>query len=285
MPIRFWKSVVLAMACCLWVTNCWAAGGEAELAFQKGQRLVADGNLRAAVQALATAVKLERDNQQYLQQYLVTRQAVTLQSMVDSEEDPQRWEKAALALSSFYTSQGLHARALPVDEAMFQRLKSADSAVQLAETLLSLGQSARAAEVLAGLGPQRATTASQALLCVSLARQGRHDEAKRLAAALPSASNDDPGTLFLTARAQAVLDRPTEALATLVLCFEAVPPSRLDPLKSHTKLCKDFAALADEPAFARALATQSKVPESKCSGGSSCSSCPMRGSCAHDQAK
>ncbi len=284
MLFKFQKHVVVAIGCWLCAISCWAAG-DAEQAFQKGQQLVADGNLRAAVPALAAAVKLDRDNQQYLQQYLVTRQAVTFQSIVDNEKDPQRWEKAAMALSSFYTSQGLQARALPVDEAMFKRLKTSDSAVQLAETLLTLKQPERAAEVLASLGSQHATTASQALLCVALARQGHADEAKRLVAALPPVSNTDPGTLFLTARAQAAVGQQAEALATLVRCFEAVPPSRLDLLKSHTKLCQDFSAVAGDPAFAQALETPSKVPESKCSGGSSCSSCPMRGNCAHDQAK
>jgi hypothetical protein len=31
------------------------------------------------------------------------------------------------------------------------------------------------------------------------------------------------------------------------------------------------------------LRTESKVPESKCSGGTSCSNCPMRGKCSHGQ--
>ncbi len=268
--------------------GCWLNGAavgraanDAEQAFQRGQQLVAEGDLRAAVQTLGSAVKLDRDNQRYLQQYLLTRQAVQLQAIMDKEKDSQRWEMAALALSSFYSSQNLYARALPVDEAMFKRLKTADSAVQLAETLLSLEKPDRAAEVLASLGTEKATTASRALRCVALARQGEVDEAKRVAATLRLASDADPGTLYLTARAQATVGQEAQSLATLTRCFEGIPPSRLDLLKSHTKLCVDFQSLATHPSFTQVLQTESKVSESKCSGGSSCSSCPMRGSCGH----
>jgi ferredoxin len=74
-------------------------------------------------------------------------------------------------------------------------------------------------------------------------------------------------------------------MTTLTSCFAAVPPSRLDELKNHARKCSEFAGVASSPAFAQALQTQSKVAESKCSGGSSCSTCPMRGNCEHGQGK
>ena len=93
----------------------------------------------------------------------------------------------------------------------------------------------------------------------------------------------DSFTLYLTARAQAAVGEAAKSLATLTRCYESVPPSRLEPLKSHTKLCSEFADMTSSAAFAQVLQTKSKVPESKCSGGSSCSTCPMRGNCSHDQ--
>jgi hypothetical protein len=133
----------------------------------------------------------------------------------------------------------------------------------------------------AKLGP-----AGHAMLAIALARQGEREKAVAVAdgvSALPAAS--DPGTLYLTARMQAVLGKMDESVATLAACFAAVPPSRQDVLKNHARLCRDFSEFAASPAFAQALATQSKVAESKCSGGSSCSTCPMRGACEHDQGK
>lgn len=270
--------LALATCCC---APCWAAN-VAEDAFQEAQQLVASGDLLAAKKALVTAVKAERSNPKYLQQYLLVSQAIKLQEAVKTQKDPRRWESAAQSLSLFYTTHDLYAQALPVDEAIFKRSKTADAAVQFAETLLALKKFKQAAEVLSGLAPQQATTASQALLCVSLARQGDLSEAKRVEAGLQTTSAADSFTLYLTARAHAAVGETTRALTTLTRCYESVPPSRLEPLKSHTKLCSEFAGMASSDAFAQVLKTQSKVPESKCSGGSSCSSCPMRGNCSHD---
>jgi hypothetical protein len=258
-----------------------ALAGEAERAYQQAQRQVAAGDLAAARRSLVAAVKAERGNQQYLQQYLLISQALKLEAAVKTERDPQRWESAAQALSLFYTSQGHPARALPVDQAIFDRLQTAESAVQLAETLLSLDEAGGAVDVLRTLSAERATSASSAMLCIALARAGEPDEAERVGKALQVGSAADPFALYLAARAQAVIGQPDQSMATLTRCFQSVPPSRLDALKSHSRSCLDFAGLASSAAFAQVQQTESKVPESKCSGGSSCSTCPMRGNCSH----
>ena len=50
-----------------------------------------------------------------------------------------------------------------------------------------------------------------------------------------------------------------------------------------TAIANPVADMTSSAAFAQVLQTKSKVPESKCSGGSSCSTCPMRGNCSHDE--
>ena len=127
------------LAACLFATLPTYAQSDAENAFANGQARLADGDLTGALKAYIAAVKADRDNQQYLQQYLLVRQAVTLQAAWNDQMKDAQWEQTALALRRFYLSQGLHAAALPIDEAMFARLPSADTAVQLAETLLALG--------------------------------------------------------------------------------------------------------------------------------------------------
>lgn len=277
MPMKFRQSWGMVLALCLCSTTAWAAN-DAAVSFERARQLVAAGDLAAARKALVAAVKADRSNQQYLQQYLLVSQAIKLQQAVKTEKDPKRWEAAAQSLSLFYSSQGLHAQALPVDEAIYNRLKSADAAVQLGETMLALDEHGRAVELLRD-APQN-SPASQALLCVALVRQGNTDEANQVASTLKVASDADPFTLYLAARAQAAVG-DSSALATLKRCYESVPPSRLNALKNHTKQCRDFARLTSSAAFSEVLRTQSKVPESKCSGGSSCSSCPMRGNCSH----
>jgi len=69
----------------------------------------------------------------------------------------------------------------------------------------------------------------------------------------------------------------------LARCFESLPPSRAANYQEHARACPDFAGLAASEGFAKALATQSKVQESACSGGSGCANCPMRGKCGKSQ--
>ncbi len=89
-----------------------------------------------------------------------------------------------------------------------------------------------------------------------------------------------PQVRYAVARLYAVTGYSAEALAALAGCLESVPPSRQANLKEHAKRCPDFAKLASTEAFAKALDTPSKIPESACSGGSGCANCPMRGNCA-----
>jgi len=273
------RMAVVATVLLLTVASAQAAD-DASAAFLQGEKLLAAGNLKDALKQYGAAVKLVGDNQEYVQQYLMVRQVVMLQSALAKETNPQRWEQTALALRTFFGAQRLHDQALTIDQAMWDRSKTSDNAIQLADTLLALDKNAEAAQLLTGLSPQQRTGASQSLLAVSLARQGKLDEAKALAGRIPAASQADPGALFMVARMHAVIGDNDRALAALKRSYEAVPPSRLDALKSLTRECKDFAQLTSLASFSTVMKTTSKVVESKCSGGSSCASCPMRGKCA-----
>jgi hypothetical protein len=89
--------------------------------------------------------------------------------------------------------------------------------------------------------------------------------------------------MYSMARLHAAVGNSPEALGLLTRCFESVAPSQLDGFKAHVRQSRDFADLAPDARFAKALQTKSKVPESKCSGGSRCAGCPMRGKCGNSQ--
>ncbi|NQT17547.1 MAG: hypothetical protein HQ582_32635 [Planctomycetes bacterium] len=262
-----------------------ARGETAEKAFAKGETILAGGDLHGALRAYETAVRADRANQEYLQQYMLVRRAVVLHQNLKTEEDPERWRLTAQALHAFYVSQGVLANALEVDRTIHGRLNTAYSAAQLAETQLAMELDAEAAKVLAALGPEKTTPSTQALLAIALARQGKREEAKRIAERVSLDDDAGPGTLYGSARMHAVVGGQQRALSFLARSFEAVPPSRLEALKAHARQCPEFAGLVSLAGFTKALKTESKVVESKCSGGSSCAGCPMRGSCSQDQGK
>jgi len=203
-----------------------------------------------------------------------------LRASLGQERDFRRWYRTARSLRSFYVSEGIYSEALDVDKRLHAKLNSASSAAQLAETQLAMGKNAEAASVLRALGPSKSTVNTQALLGIALAKQGQTSEAREIAAGIVPSDSADTGTLYSLARMHAVVGNHDQALSALTRCFEGVPPSRLGDFKSHASGNPEFAALASTDGFAEALRTKSKVVESQCRGGSSCSGCPMRGQCA-----
>ena len=248
-------------------------------AFVDGNSLLAKGDLRGALKAYAAAAHADRANQQYSQQYLLVRQVIQLQDRLADETDDSRRVQLCQALRAFYTSHGLHDKALPADQELFGRLKTAATAIQLAETHLAVGQKEAAVRVLSGLDSNQSTEATRAMLSLALARQGKMGDARRIAASISPAADAGPGTLYVFARMQAAVGEEQAAVSTLQRCFESVPPSRLGDLKSHAKQCVDFASLTATAGFQAVIQTSSKVAESACSGGSSCANCPVRGGC------
>jgi hypothetical protein len=239
--------------------------------------------MRGALKAFATAVQEDRSNAEYAQQYMLARRVLMLEDALTKPSDESQRLAICQSLRVFYVSHGVHRRALALDQEIFDSLRTANAAIQLAETHLALEQPAAAVRVLGELGDDQANQATQALLAVALARSGQVEEARGIAASSKD-TDAGPGTLYILARMQAAVGQEQLALATLTQCFESVPPSRLASLKSHAESCVDFASLAGTDGFAEALKTDSKVAESSCSGGSSCGSCPMRGSCSGGEA-
>lgn len=248
-------------------------------AFGRGKALVAKGDLEGALRAYATAVQADRRSPEYYQNYLIVRRVIDLQERLAAEKDPTRWEYYARAMHSFYVSEKVYDEALALDQKIHARLQTASSAVMLAETQLAMNRNAEAAETLAALDPNKATAGTNALLGIALVRDGRTAEAKKLADQIVLPAEAGPGARYAVARLQSAVGNTTTAMQLLKRSFENVAPSQLPGFRAHARLCPEFAAVADSSEFAQALATESKVPESKCSGGSRCAGCPMRGKC------
>jgi tetratricopeptide (TPR) repeat protein len=267
--------------CSLFVASVgWAAN--ADQAFRDGNELLTSGNLRGALKSYARALQEDRANAEYAQQFMLVRRVLQLEDALSKEIDKTQRLPMCQSLRTFYVSYGLHDRALAFDKEVFESLGTANAAIQLAETHLALKQEAAAVRLLETLDDSEANLATKALLAVALARDGRLDPAREIAARMTD-TEGGPGTLYILARMRAAVGQDRDAVTTLKKCFTQVPPSRLESLKSHAESCADFASLASTQSFVEALKTESQVAESSCSGGSSCGSCPMRGSCSGSQ--
>lgn len=257
--------------------------GPADESFATGNSLVAEGKLDEALKAYATAARADAANESYRQKFTLLRQVIELKRRLPVEKNAERWGQMAMSLYGFYAENGLLADALAIACQMHARQGDSDSAAMVAETALMMKKPNIAAETLSKLDAAKHSPVSRALLGIALAQQGKKDEAKRAAAALRILADDGPAALYAAARLQAVTGDSATALATLKTCFESVLPSRLDEFKQHAKECGEFASVAKSADFAAVLKTESKVAESKCSSGSSCAGCPMRGKCPPEE--
>jgi len=277
MQVRIIFPCFLMVVVMLIFANVAKADSAAKL-FEQGKKALADSDFETALSSFAGAAKADKSNKEYAAQYMMTRRIVQLRQQMKSQRDPKRWQYMAEALRAFYVSEEMYLEALALDQEVYEKLQTADAAVNYAETLLAMAENAEAAKVLRSL-KAHATPASEALLGVALARDGKLADAKRIAKRFELPEDATPGTKYSAARLFAAVGDTEAACDQLAKCFEAIAPSRLDGFRSHAKICPDFAKMTKTASFAKALATQSKVAESKCSGASKCAGCPMRGNC------
>lgn len=275
------------IGCCVMAVALLAAGlvrGEtAEQTFAKGKAALAKADFAAALESFAAAARANLDNQEYLQHYLIVRRIQHLRSSLESAKTPRQQEQIAQSLRAFYIGEKLYSEALALDKKMHEKLNTASTATMLADTQLAMNLNADAAKVLASIESDKATSATRALLGIALARTGKITEAKQLAGAVTLPEEGDPGLYYLAARLHALTGDSTKAADLLKRGFEWTPPSQLEAFKAHAKANPDLASVATSAGFAAAMAAESKISESKCSGGSSCANCPMKGKCPSSQ--
>ena len=271
-------SAVAALAGLVLFTSA-AIAGPAEDASAQGKSLLVKGDFQGAMKSFATAARADRENQEYLNNFSMIRQVIALQARLDKEQDPARWEYIARALQAFYTNERIYPAALALGDKMHAKLNTASTARMLAETQLAMGKNAEAEKMLAALDPQKATLATKSLHGLALVKLDKVDQAQKIAKGLAVSAQAGPRELYCAARLQAAVGNAPQAVELIKACMENVQPSLQEGYRNHAKQCDEFALISSTDEFAKALAVESKVAESKCSGGSKCAGCPNRGKC------
>ncbi|MBP7934148.1 MAG: hypothetical protein KA354_05810 [Phycisphaerae bacterium] len=282
--MRIRQTVLALVAVCVLIASghVWAVASDAAASSAEGQALLQKGDFAGALQAYAKAAKADSENQGYRTQYMVLKRVITLRDGLAKEKNPEKWELTARSLRNFYHMHKLYGEALPLDREMHAKADTADSAIGLAETLLAMDKSADAEKLLGGLGAKLITNHTRILQGVALARQEKMDQAKELLKGVRLAKEEEtnPNVLFDLATLKSMTGDTAGGLAAIAACFENVPPSQSDAVKKYAKDCKDLSAVTASADFASALKVESKVKESKCSGGGNCGSCKSAGSCS-----
>lgn len=271
------------LACCLftWMPSASATPEEASAAYAEGQKRLRQGDFEPALKAYLAASKADPENDLYRQETLLLQRTIRTRKGLDRLTGGE-WLTAAEGLYVYFFEREVAGEALNLATKLHERQSDGVSTARLARTQLAFGRDAAAAELLRGLSDTMQTVETRALLAIALARQGETDAAK---AALNSAVVSDDtsaAALFDLARARARVGQHEDALALLGACLERTPPSRLESVRTSARQSADLASLRSDAAFAKVLATESKVSESRCSSGASCAKCPSRTKCSGD---
>ncbi len=282
MQIRCWL-VWLGVACAIFSSSAALAGpAEAAQKFSQGQELLAKADFTAALKAYNAASKADGANDVYRQATAVLKRVIKLRKGLDKVTGPE-WVLDADALLAFYLDNKVFSEALPLARGLHAKLDTPESAVLLARTELALDLNANAAKHLEAIEASDRTPEVRVLLGLALARQGTLADAKAAIADLTPPEGASGTLLFELACVQARVGQTAPALATLTRSLEQTPPSQLAAAQARTKACEDLATLKTEADFAKVLATESKVAESKCSTGTDCGKCPSHKKCAAGQ--
>ena len=280
--MRIHKSMLVVIVAWLTIgSSALAADAEADAKklFDDGLTVLAEGDFDGAVKAFAAAAKADPGEINYRQHHALVRRVVQVRTMLDQQSDPQRWDAIAKSLRAFYYDYQVFGEALALDEKAHEKLNTAESAAALGETQLELEMNEEAAQLLAGLDEERTSSRARVLLGVALARLGRAEEAKAIAATCVMPKEPQAAMYHDMACLHALLDDRDAAAKMLTLCFQNTPPSLLDAKKDRARQRGDLNGLAASAEYEKVWLTASTVKESTCSGGASCGSCPSAATC------
>lgn len=275
--------IALALAVLMSGPAAALAADQATAAYEKGNALLKTGDFKAALKAYAQAARADGDTPTYRQAYMQLRRIMKMRKAIMKESNEQKWWHMAVALRSFYYQNELYKDLLGLAKQMHEKKKEADSATILADAYLMNGKNAEAEAVLNDT--EGLTVQAQVLKGIALARQEKTDAAKAVLTGIKMPEKVSPRFMLDIARLKVLCGDANGGNQTLVKAFENTVPSALPTFKEYAKKAPDFEAIAKTDAFAQAMKTESKVPESDCSGGTSCGSCPSRGSCGSASAQ
>jgi len=256
----------------------WAGSAEATKAFEEGKALLAKGQFDKALDAYKTAVKADPESKELTTAYTILRRVISIREQFAKEQEPEAWQQMARALLSYYQRNHIAGESLTLAGQMHEKLKNAESAAILADTQLSADKNEEALKLLTGMTKEQQSPGTTVLQGVALARLGKKDEAKAIAAKIELTKDSDADMNFNAARLYALVGENDKALKALTAALEGTPPTWLADVKNEAKTGKDFVGIAKGDEFTKVLATESKVKS--CGESSACGKCPSKGKCS-----
>jgi hypothetical protein len=262
-------------------------------AFAAGKTALKAADFTKALEQFKTATRGDPDNQQYFNAYTLLRRVIKMREQVTKEMEADAWQQSARQLYAYYHENGISTELVSLASTMHQRAGTVDNAVLLGDAYLDADKPADAVAVFAKVPAEKVTPQINVLHGLALARSGKPDDAKALAAKIELPKDCDAELCYNAARLFALSGLGEKGLTALKCAFEMTPAPDLPVAKTAAKEAKELANLATLPDYAKVMETASKVAAGAC--GKSCAGCPSAGkdggcseekkdaSCEHDK--
>ena len=248
---------------------------------QVKQLITEKQDFKAALMVYAKAARANPSSVYYKNQFALLRRIIKMNRALTVETNPKKWTSYAKAVRSYYYTQGYYTQALELDMQAFKKFPEPSFAVNKLESLLLLNKNQQAAELLTHNSLKANTDMRLSTLrLVCLSRTNQTDKALASAESIKIDPRKYPETLLDLARVYKAANKDKLAMACLKQFLEHTVPTALPGMRRMAENCTEFNTLLNTKSFQAVLATQSKVSQSGCTGGSSCASCKLKSKCA-----
>ncbi|NUM36801.1 MAG: hypothetical protein HUU50_19840 [Candidatus Brocadiae bacterium] len=270
------KKYILSILCLLFFLM-YVSAQDAQEHFLKAKMLLQQSNFSDALKCLEKASNMDRSNQEYKREYMLLRQVIKVRKYLPKEPDQERWSSMAFSLYTYYMQNKAYIEMIEIAKEIHGRVSNSDSFLLVAESFLIAQQNKEVVAWISQVTPPGPFL--QVLYAIAVARMGEIEEGKKIYWELAKKEQKNSFYFFYKASLEALIGYKETSLKTLLVCFQNTAPKQLTMIKARVQESKDFAELAPEKSFQEVMQTKSLIPESSCSEGKDCSSCPQRGKC------
>ncbi len=231
-----------------------------------------------ALEIYAEAARRNRSEPYYRQQYSILRRVIRMKNAMDSESDNKKWQDYYSAVHGYYMMQGYFTKALELAQQASEKLDTDVVKLDLMKLLIISGNDIQAEQIAgSNAGSLSNDIRFQSLQSLLLARSGQ--SAQAIEAAENLTSSTEPSVMVNIACIYMAVGQKDMALNGIAAAIENTAPTQVPQIRLLIKNMPEFKDMLEDEAFIKAVATESKVFQSGCTGGSSCGSCSLREKC------
>lgn len=265
------------LAICLFYLFGMLQAQDAQENFLKGQELLKQSNFEEALKCFEKAWKLDKSKESYKREYMLLRQVIKVRQYLPKESNQEKWASMAYSLYTYYTQCKAYDEMIAIAKEIHEKVSNDDSFLLVAETYILTQKNKEAIQWISPAKPL--SPFLNILYAIALARTGEIEESKKIYGELAKKDQKNVFYIFYKASLESLIGYKETALKTLAVCFKYTPSAQLGLLQERAMEFPDFKALHQDQAFKEVMKIRSMVPESSCSEGKDCSTCPSRSKC------